>query len=434
MLLPDAITPAIEAVLQIAPRASLSAATAAWAQRNGPIKLVVRIVDQKLSVSASRFSNGIGIVVAGVPALLTRKSRRPSASMAFATMRSACSGCDTSPGAVITRHPCTLRRSTSRGPRGSSGRWLSATAAPLRAKASAVASPMPEAAPVTSAAFPERSALIMRASLDGSWIGDSMSRPLLLSSLRRVCYRYPPPGKGGRHGTNPAAVPPAVAVAPSRLCRARPRGEPPLLRGSPRDPAGRDLVREELQQRAQQGDRVLPYLLWHGGRQLARLLPIRRPGNVRAHSSRAAGQDRPLRPHRLQSRARDLQRAEAPARARRRDLPREQSRLLQVDLCRLTRWPRRGVHRGSARRGRDRRRAPRRCAPGVSALDGRRPPYQQRAARPHLLTRRAAALPWRTGKYREKSLLRCSGTRSGPARHWFSIWQRANSLSDRTGN
>src|SRR6516165_2327881 len=106
MLLPDPMTPAIEAVLQIAPRACLSAAAAAWAQRNGPIKLVLRIVDQKLSVSASRSANGIGLGVAGVPALLTRKSSRPSASTALATMRSACPGCDTSPAAAATRQPC----------------------------------------------------------------------------------------------------------------------------------------------------------------------------------------------------------------------------------------------------------------------------------------------------------------------------------------
>src|SRR5215467_4281847 len=105
MLLPDPITPAIEAVLQIAPRASLSAGTAAWAQRKGPIKLVLRIVDQKLSVSASRSANGIGIGVAGVPALLTRKSSLPSVSTALAIMRSAWPGCDTSPDAATTCQP-----------------------------------------------------------------------------------------------------------------------------------------------------------------------------------------------------------------------------------------------------------------------------------------------------------------------------------------
>src|SRR5438270_3826466 len=97
MLLPDPITPAIEAVLQIAPPAAFSAGTAAWAQRNGPIKLVVNILDQNSSVSASRSENGIGVGVAGVPALLTRKSSRPSASTAPATIRSACPGCETSP-------------------------------------------------------------------------------------------------------------------------------------------------------------------------------------------------------------------------------------------------------------------------------------------------------------------------------------------------
>jgi hypothetical protein len=63
MLLPLPMTPAIEAVLQIAPRAAFSAGAAAWAQRNGPIRLVVRIVDQNSSESASRSANGIGVGV-----------------------------------------------------------------------------------------------------------------------------------------------------------------------------------------------------------------------------------------------------------------------------------------------------------------------------------------------------------------------------------
>src|SRR5947208_15124405 len=95
MLLPEPCTPAIEAVLQIAPRAAFNAGTAAWAQRNGPIRFVVRIRDQNSSVNASRSENGIGVGVAGVPALLTRKSSRPSASMALATIRSASTGRET---------------------------------------------------------------------------------------------------------------------------------------------------------------------------------------------------------------------------------------------------------------------------------------------------------------------------------------------------
>src|SRR5579871_362232 len=92
MLLPEPWTPAIEAVLQTAPRAARNALTAAWVQRNGPIRLVVRIVDQKSSVRASRSANGMGAGVFGVPALLTRKSSRPSAAIASPTMRSAAPG------------------------------------------------------------------------------------------------------------------------------------------------------------------------------------------------------------------------------------------------------------------------------------------------------------------------------------------------------
>src|SRR5213075_767457 len=98
MLLPEPCTPAIEAVLQIAPRAAFNAGIAARAQRNGPIRFVVRIFDQNSSVSASRSENGIGAGVFGVPALLTRKSSRPSASIALVTIRSAWPGRDTSPG------------------------------------------------------------------------------------------------------------------------------------------------------------------------------------------------------------------------------------------------------------------------------------------------------------------------------------------------
>src|SRR3954451_3532475 len=85
MLLPLPCTPAIEAVLQIAPLACRNAPTAAWVQRNGAIRFVLRIVCQKSSVSRSSSANGIGAGVAGVPALLTRKSSRTSASIARAT-------------------------------------------------------------------------------------------------------------------------------------------------------------------------------------------------------------------------------------------------------------------------------------------------------------------------------------------------------------
>ena len=66
------LMPATEAVLQTAPPAALSAAAAARVQRNGPMRLVVRMVAQKSSLRPSRFSGGIGSIVAGVPALLAR--------------------------------------------------------------------------------------------------------------------------------------------------------------------------------------------------------------------------------------------------------------------------------------------------------------------------------------------------------------------------
>src|ERR1700736_6740516 len=112
MLLPDPMTPAIEAVLQIAPCAAFNAGTAAWAQRNGPIRFVVKIFDQKSSVSASRSENGIGAGVLGVPALLTRKRRPARLSIPLATYPSASPGRDTSPGAAIIRRPSALSRST----------------------------------------------------------------------------------------------------------------------------------------------------------------------------------------------------------------------------------------------------------------------------------------------------------------------------------
>src|SRR5437763_8294980 len=161
MLLPLPWTPAIEAVEQIAPFAWRSAPTAAWVQRNGPIRLVLRIVCQKSSVRRSSSENGIGAGVAGVPALLTRKSSRPSASIARLVIVSASPGFDTFPGAEMTLWPSPFSRSTWSRPRESSGRWFSATVAPQRAKCSTVASPMPEAPPVTSAVFPERSTVIM---------------------------------------------------------------------------------------------------------------------------------------------------------------------------------------------------------------------------------------------------------------------------------
>src|SRR5439155_4282061 len=117
MLDPAMLRPATDAVLQTAPRVALSAAAAARVQRNGPTRLVARMVAQNSSVSRSSSAGGIGATVAEVPALLARKSSRPSASIAAPTIFSAAPGLDTSPGAPITAKPAARSRATAAGPR-----------------------------------------------------------------------------------------------------------------------------------------------------------------------------------------------------------------------------------------------------------------------------------------------------------------------------
>src|SRR5262249_47065467 len=112
--------------------------------------------------SRSSSGGGIGAAVAEVPALLARKSSRPSAAIASPTIFSAAGAFDTSPGAPITARPSARSRSTTAGPRASSGKELSAALAPRRANSSTVASPMPEAAPVTNAVLPSRSLMPTR--------------------------------------------------------------------------------------------------------------------------------------------------------------------------------------------------------------------------------------------------------------------------------
>src|SRR5262249_26254391 len=60
MLDPGMLRPATDAVLQTAPRAARSAGAAAWVQRNGPSRLVERIVLQNSSVSRSKSAGAIG--------------------------------------------------------------------------------------------------------------------------------------------------------------------------------------------------------------------------------------------------------------------------------------------------------------------------------------------------------------------------------------
>src|SRR5260370_19166699 len=97
----------------MAPRAAFNAGAAAWAQRNGPRRLVDRMVDQNSSVILSRSLNSIGAVVPEVPALLIRMSRRPSRSTARPTMAGTSLALATSPGAAMVLKPAPVRRAIS---------------------------------------------------------------------------------------------------------------------------------------------------------------------------------------------------------------------------------------------------------------------------------------------------------------------------------
>src|SRR2546429_9435858 len=105
MLEPAMLRPATEAVLQTAPRAALSALAAARVQRNGPTRLVARMVAQNSSVSRSSSAGGIGATVGEGPALFARESSRASPSIAAPTILFAAPGLGTSPRAPITAKP-----------------------------------------------------------------------------------------------------------------------------------------------------------------------------------------------------------------------------------------------------------------------------------------------------------------------------------------
>src|SRR5258708_33775319 len=117
MLDPAILRPATDAVLQTAPRAALRAAAAARVQRNGPSRLVARMVAQNSSVRRSSSAGGIGATVAEVPALLARKCSRPTASIPRGTTFSPAPALETSPGAPTAPKPAARRRRAAGGPR-----------------------------------------------------------------------------------------------------------------------------------------------------------------------------------------------------------------------------------------------------------------------------------------------------------------------------
>ena len=97
------------------------------------------------------------------PALLTRMSRRPSSSFVRVTNAFACASSVTSVSIASARPPSPSMRLASSSIR-SLRRAASDTAAPARASVTAVASPMPDEAPVIAATRPERSGWCIRSS------------------------------------------------------------------------------------------------------------------------------------------------------------------------------------------------------------------------------------------------------------------------------
>src|SRR5688572_25529488 len=122
--------------------------SAACAQRKVPFRLT--------SSTASHCSSVIFAAIASrlIPALLMRMSRRPKASTACSTMRSHSLFRVTSPATTSALAPA-LRISPATVSRPAAFASLIATSAPSRAKRRAVAAPIPPAAPVTRATFPD---------------------------------------------------------------------------------------------------------------------------------------------------------------------------------------------------------------------------------------------------------------------------------------
>src|SRR4051794_19945752 len=148
--------------------------------------------------------------------------------------------------------------------------------------------------------------------LYGRRLATAWAQPYLRQPRNESTPTDPPTGGGDGHARAEDCGEPepvealAGAAAPSRLCGEGPRGQPPLSRGSARDSASGDLVREVDQQRDRAGDRVLPHLLRPRRRQRARVFPVRRPGDVREDAGEAAGRGRPLRPYRAEGGSRRL--------------------------------------------------------------------------------------------------------------------------------
>jgi hypothetical protein len=104
----------------------------------------------------SAVSSAASLIGDWMPALLYARSRLPNVSTVLATAAATCCSSATSHRTAKTRCPASsISRSAVRS--ASSLMSTSVTAAPASANARAVASPMPELAPVTNATCPEKS-------------------------------------------------------------------------------------------------------------------------------------------------------------------------------------------------------------------------------------------------------------------------------------
>ena len=119
-------------------------------QTNVPRRFMPRMRSHSsISISAS------GVALFSTPALLNAQSRRPKALTARATAAWTSSGFDTSQVIASTSAPAALTCSAV-SCRATSPRSVTATRAPSAANATAVARPMPLAAPVINTVLPSK--------------------------------------------------------------------------------------------------------------------------------------------------------------------------------------------------------------------------------------------------------------------------------------
>lgn len=165
------------------PPESRISGTAAWVIRNGPVRFT--------SITRCHSSGVVSIsgLNTAIPALLTSASRRPNRSVTAAISRATDSRSATSQCSAMVRSGSASACIAARSP--SSSRSSSATDQPSARKRLAAASPMPRAAPVTSATWGEDAVMgvpIMRKRGGQTWKVEA-SHASAVPSLSSVARR-----------------------------------------------------------------------------------------------------------------------------------------------------------------------------------------------------------------------------------------------------